>query len=101
MKSLPILAIFLPSILGSCFEPGLLYAGPTLHEPHSIKVSSAENCQGLCQQVFECNHFSWYSDAMGWDEYDNDCVLYSSVEGCICLNILLPKSFTYIKQFGF
>ena len=85
MKSLPILAIFLPSILGSCFEPGLLYAGPTLHEPHSIKVSSAENCQGLCQQVFECNHFSWYSDAMGWDEYDNDCVLYSSVEGCIRL----------------
>ena len=51
-----------------------------MHEPHSIKTSSAENCQGLCQTVFDCNYFTWYSDAMGWDEYDNDCVLFSSCE---------------------
>lgn len=30
--------------------------------------------------MFDCNYFTWYSDVMGWDEYDNDCVLFSSAE---------------------
>ena len=97
MKSLPILALCLPTILGSCLEPGKLQDLQLypLNKLHSIKTSNAENCQLTCQLNFECSHFTWYSEATDLNEYDNDCVLHSSVEGGIRLKNLAIQKFYF------
>jgi len=61
-----------------CFEEGTEYHGVGLEDPMVSQVTSASDCQELCQHRTGCNFFTWVGPTSSTPYYRNTCWLKGS-----------------------
>jgi len=66
------------SFSSACFEEGIEYHGGGLEDPMVSQVTSASDCQGLCQYRTGCNFFTWVGPTSPTPYYRNTCWLKGS-----------------------